>query len=424
MGARALLVSLVLAACGTTSTSTEPSTTTTPRSTSTSATTPPLPSRPSAPVPTLYESTYTALQRQLTAFAALHLKGTIPSTKTTVLSSGLETANGNVMHPGVLAGKDLADSIYIVHEMRSMGLTGVTIEVSFPLLLPSFPDSVEYTTFYREIAQVVHHEGMTLTVEENPLFENISTIPVASYYAGLTLESYAAADHQMAQTIINVMHPTYLSVLTEPDTYTALLHQPGIDLNVAANGVEFVNTVMGGLVSDGTMVGAGTGTWMDPSYDQALLKRTRIGFLDMHVYPTAPRELANMQSEVAAAKAEHRSMIMSECWLYPLSTADSPSFGVSAAPDLQALVTYSFWEPLDEQFLTTVVRYTRANGFLVVSPNPVLNLFAYQTYTPALAAESPQQVLASFDQVVTAALTAHQLSATGLTYQQLAAHRS
>lgn len=338
-----------------------------------------------------------------------------------MLSSGLETANGNVMHPGVLAGHDLIDSIFIVQRMKAMGLTGVTIEVSFPLLLPTFPDSTEYTTFYRDIAQAVHRQGMTLTVEENPLFENISTIPVAPYYAGLTLASYAAADHLMAQTIIDVMHPTYLSVLTEPDTYTALLHQHGINLSIPANGVQFVRSVMAGIETDGTMLGAGTGTWTSPSYDEALLTGTSIDYLDMHVYPTAPVDLSNMQSEVAEARAAGKPLVMSECWTYPLSTSDSASVGVPAAPDLQALVTYSFWEPLDEQFAVAVLRYTRANGFLVVSPNPVLNLFAYQTYTSDLAAETPRQVVASFGRVVTAALLAHKLSGTGLMYQRLAA---
>ncbi|MGP0031732.1 MAG: hypothetical protein ACLPVF_14640 [Acidimicrobiales bacterium] len=375
--------------------------------------------QPATPIPAPFQSTYDTLQGQLTKLASL-APGTRSSQETTVLSSGLESANGNAMHPGVLSGPDLADSTLIVQRMKAMGLTGVTIEVSFPLLVSNFPDSGEYTTFYRDIAGVVHREHMTLTVEQNPLFENISSIPVASYYAGLTFQSYAAADHQMAQTIIDVMHPRYLSILTEPDTYTALLHQPGIDLSVAANGVQFVNTVMRGLAQHGTLVGGGTGSWTDASYDRALLAGTPIDFLDLHVYPIGPEDLHNMQAQVAEAKAARRPMIMSECWLYTLTTGDSPDFGVTAAPDEQAVMTYSFWEPLDQQFLASMVRYTRAHGFLVVSPTSVLNLFAYQPYTAALGAESSQQVRSSFYQTVTAALAAQTLSPLGRAYERLA----
>jgi hypothetical protein len=375
-------------------------------------------------VPARYRDTYASLQHELTALAAVPVPAHPPAHTAahtaTVLSSGLTTANGNVMHPGILEGKALADSILIVHRMKALGATGVTIAVSFPLLVPTFPDSGEYTTFYREIAQVVHREGMTLSVEENPLFENISTLPVSSYYAGLTLASYEAADHQMAQAIIDAMQPTYLTVLSEPDTYTALLHQPGIDLSDPTVGVQFVNAVTGELDKGGTLVGAGSGTWTSPSYDKALLAHTHIDFLDMHVYPIATSDLDNMQAEVAAAHAADKPLVMTECWLYTLTSGDSPIFGVTAAPEEQAVTTYSFWEPLVSRFLAAMVRYTRANGFLMVSPTSVLNLFAYQTWTPALGSGTLAQVHTAYAQAVTAALTANRVSAVGRTFERLA----
>ena len=236
---------------------------------------------PPAPVPSQYQANYDALQGQLAAFSAAPA-GKV-SGRTTVIASGLEAADGNAMYPGVLQTNVLNTATTMVHRMKAMGETGVTIQTSFPLLVSGFPDSSEYTTFYQDIADVVHQEGMTLTVEENPLFGNISSIPIESYYAGLTLQSYESADQQMAQTIIDVMHPTYLSILNEPDTYTAVIHQQGIDLTSTSVGVAFVNAVISGLNKEGTLVGAGTGTWTDPSYDQALIAQTPIDFVDMHV---------------------------------------------------------------------------------------------------------------------------------------------
>lgn len=371
-----------------------------------------------APVPAEYQATYEALQSQLVAFTALPL-GNV-SAGTTVLSSGLEAADGNAMYPGVLQSKLLSTATTMVQRMKAMGETGVTIQTSFPLLVSSFPDSSEYTTFYQDIANVVHQEGMTLTVEENPLFGNMSSIPIASYYDGLTLQGYESADQQMAQTIIDVMHPTYLSILNEPDTYTAVIGQPGIDLTSAPVGVAFVNAVMTGLDKDGTLVGAGTGTWTDPSYDQALINQTRIDFVDMHVYPIAESDLTNMTSQVAEAAAAHTPILESECWLYKGTTNGQPDDGPQAAPDEQKVITYSFWEPLDEEFLTTMVDYARSNGFLVVSPFSTMNFFAYQTWTQALDGETSQQVRQAFDQAVLSALASGLLSSVGETYESLA----
>jgi len=418
----ALVTVVVLAGCGVTTggTSTSSTRASSPAApTTTPATTTTVPAPPS--VPAGYLGTYNVLQTQLPAFSALSAGRGATAPGSTVISSALEPADGNVMRPGILQTNSLDSSTTMVHRMKAIGETGVTIQVSFPLLVPSFPDSAEYTTYYQDIAQVVRQEGMTLTVEENPLFGNISTLPVSSYYAGLTLQSYGVADHQMAETIINDLHPAYLSILTEPDTYTALFHNPGINLNSAASGVQFVNTVMNGLQKDGTLVGAGTGTWTDPSYDQMMLAQTAIDYVDLHLYPIAQVDLNNMIRQVAAAAATHKPLIMSECWLYKEGTDGSPLDGPKAAPTEQKVGTYSFWEPLDEQFLTAVVHYARANKFLVVSPFSTLNFFAYQTFTPALYAETSTEVRSSFVHLVSAAMVSGQLSAVGQAYQRLAA---
>ena len=317
----------------------------------------------SSPVPPPYQARYNALRSQLITFAALPARTV--SHSTTVIASALEPANGNLMHPGVLQTNLLSSATTLVHRMKALGETGVTIQVNFPLLLSTFPDSAEYTTFYGDVAQVVHQAGMTLAVEENPLFGNISTLPIASFYSGLTLQSYAADDHQMAQTIIDVMHPTYLSILTEPDTYTAVIHQPGIDLNSPTTGAQFVNLVMGGLQQDGTLVGGGTGSWINPSYDQLLLAQTPIDYVDMHVFPIAQSDLTNMTSQVSSATAAHKRIVVTECWLYKESSGGAPLDNVQAAPNEQKIETYSFWEPLDQQFLTTMVRYARQQAVRV-----------------------------------------------------------
>ena len=371
-----------------------------------------------APVPVTYASQYSALQSQVSSFASI--AGMPAPGSSTIMASSLEFANANILTPNVLAGNDLAYSTAMIKAMKALGETGVTVQVNFPLLLASFPDSSTYTSFYSQIAAAVHAAGMTLIVEANPLFENISSLPVSSLYSGLNLQSLAADYRAQAQTIINVMTPAYLAFLTEPDTDTALFHNSSLDLNNPGIGVQFVKGVLAGLDRKGTKVGAGTGTWQDASYDQSLLADTTIDFLDVHTFPVAPKDLTNMAAQVAAAQAAHMPIVMTECWLYKESTNGQPGESVTSAPDEQKVETYSFWEPLDSQFLTAMVSYARSNAFAVVSPFSTENFFAYQTWTSALDAQPESAVRSSFNRAVLQAIQAGQISGVGETVRQLA----
>ena len=377
------------------------------------------PSSTLAPVPAQYQATYNTLQGQIASFAS-----SAPTTapNSTAVSSALEPADGNAMKPGILQTNALSMSQTLIRELHALGENSIAVQVSFPLLLSSWPDSSEYTSFYTQIAQAVHAEGMQLLVEENPLFPSISSqaSSVTSFYAGLTLQSFSAAYQQQASTIITAMQPTYLSFLNEPDTYTGNLHNRALQLKDATVGVKFVNAVLGGLNRNGTKMCAGTGTWQGASYDQALMSQTSIDCLDMHSYPIAPVDVTNMQSQVTAASAAHKPIVMSECWLYKSSTNGQPiENNSSGAINEQKTGTFSFWEPLDTALLTSMVNYARDQHFAVVSPFATLNFFAYQDWTPALDSASETEVRSSFNRLASAAIHADQLSATGSAYSRV-----
>jgi len=67
-----------------------------------------------------------------------------------------------------------------------------------------------------------------------------------------------------------------------------------------------------------------------------------------------------------------------------------------------------------------MVDFARNHDFLVVSPFSTMNLFAYQTWAPALDAESSTEARQSFDQLVMAALASGQLSPVGAAFSKLA----
>jgi hypothetical protein len=371
-----------------------------------------------AQVPTTYQSQYSTLQGHLASFASI--AGSPSPGSPTVLASSLEFANANTLTPNVLQGNALANSTAMIQAMKALGETGVTVQVNFPLLVTAFPDSATYTSFYSQIAATVHAAGMTLIVEANPLFENISSLPVSTFYAGLTLQSLEADYQQQTQTIINVMAPSYVTILTEPDTDTALFHNSALDISSPAIGVQFVKGVLAGLDRKGTKVGAGTGSWQDATYDQSLLSGTGIDFLDMHTFPIGPNDLANMAAQVAAAKTVHMPIVMTECWLYKQTLTAQPGEGVTGAPNEQKVETYSFWEPLDSEFVNAMVTYARSNDFAAVSPFPTENFFAYQAWTPTLDAEPGSAVRASFNRQVLQAMRTGQISQVGETVLKLA----
>ena len=374
-----------------------------------------------APVPAQYQQLVGTLQNQVSAFAARP----VPSSgnRRTVLAAGLIAADGNI-GLGLLRPSALTTAREMLARLHAMGLGGVMLEVGFPLLLPSFPNSAGYTGFYKTIASMVHADRMTLSVELNPVFPNPQISSLHPDYSGLTVASYAAEQREEAQTIIDTMHPTYLTILDEPDTFGTNL---GLPLSNPDVGAALVNLELHGLHRASTKVGAGTGTWTDPSYDLTLLAHTSIDYLSVHVYPLAPLPVTNLDTVVAAAGGAHRPVVMDETWLYKdlfgagnFNAAGKITANVGGAADELKLDAFSFFEPVDEQFLDAMVRYDRGHGVAFVAPFNAMAFFAYVNWTPALDSASSAQVRADQNQQLIAALGEGTLTDVGAGYERLA----
>jgi hypothetical protein len=273
------------------------------------------------------------------------------------------------------------------------------------MLLPGTPDSSRYLSFYEHVAQQVRARGMVLSVEENRVFAGtpLTTLPIS--YSGLTLTSYAAEERQEAQIIIDDLDPQYLSLLTEPDTYSSVLH---VAIDTPAAATRAVTDELTGLNRGATLVGAGTGTSSSPAIDQSLLT-TSIDYLDVHVYPEAPADLANLASDVSAAKTAGRPLAMDETWLYKdftdgsFSTDGTSQPGVDGAPNEMKDVSLSFWEPLDETYVAAMVNYVRSQGFSYVAFfDGSRCFFGYPTWSAQLQSASYQTFSQQYNQVVSA----------------------
>ena len=304
-GVATVLGSLALAGCGSTAAASAQAAS--PTATSGTQTT--SPTQTAGSVPAQYQSQYATIQAQTLAFQAM--AGSPASAGSTTVGVELLAANGNI-GTGLLTSHAISGVDTELDAARSLGIRGVTVCVSFPMLLPGTPDSSRYLSFYEHVAQQVRARGMVLSVEENPIFAGtpLTTLPIS--YSGLTLTSYAAEERQEAQIIIDDLGPQYLSLLPEPDTYSSVLH---LAIDTPAAATQVVTDELTGLNRGATLVGAGTGTWSSPAIDQSLLT-TSIDYLDVHVYPEAPADLANLARDVSAAKAAGRPLVMDETWPY------------------------------------------------------------------------------------------------------------
>ena len=412
-GLGTVLGTLALAGCGSTSTNSVPAA---------SARTQTAPAAQAAgSVPAQYQSQYATVQAQSDAFQTM--AGSRASAGSTTVGVELLAANGNI-GTGLLASHSISGVETELNADQSLGIQGVTVCVSFPLLLPSTPDSSGYLSFYEQVAQQVRARGMVLSIEENPIFAGtpLTSLPIS--YAGLTLTSYAAEEQQEAQIIVNHLQPKYLSLLTEPDTYTSVLH---IDLDTPAAADEVVTDELAGLNRGTTLVGAGAGTWSSPSIDQSLLT-TSIDYLDVHVYPEAPDDLANLGSDVAAAKATGKPLVMDETWLCKDFTdgsftgAGASESGVDGAPNEMKDVSFSFWQPLDETYVAAMVNYVRSQGFSYMAFfDGSRCFFGYLTWSPTLQSASYQTFSRQYNQMVSADFASLSVSATGTALRQVIA---
>jgi hypothetical protein len=413
-GVATVLGSLALAGCGSTAAASAQAAS----PPATSGTQPTSSAQTAGSVPAQYQSQYATIQAQTLAFQAM--AGSPASAGSTTVGVELLAANGNI-GTGLLTAHAISGVESELDAARSLGIQGVTVCVSFPLLLPGTPDSSGYLSFYEQVAQQVRARGIVLSVEENPIFAGtpLTTLPIS--YSGLTLTSYAAEERQEAQIIIDDLDPQYLSLLTEPDTYSSVLH---VAIDTPAAATRAVTDELTGLNRGATLVGAGTGTSSSPAIDQSLLT-TSIDYLDVHVYPEAPADLANLASDVSAAKTAGRPLVMDETWLYKdftdggFSTDGTSRPGVDGAPNEMKDVSLSFWEPLDETYVAAMVIYVRSQGFSYVAFfDGSRCFFGYLTWSAQLQSAAYQTFSQQYNQVVSADFASLTISGTGDTLRQ------
>ena len=404
-----------------------------------------------AQVPAEFADLYPVMQTDLTNFEATVDAGW----------NGVQTSCqfASVLLPATDGGEGAAATnvnylrnavIPFLNGLTNLGITTVKFSIDFPTLYQPYynssnglNDPAGYTNmldFFTNLVGVLRHDGLKIIIPTQNVFP-IEQPAISNYYNSLTFAQYTNGRSAQIQLIARVLKPDYLLVQSEPITevdnlavgnpgLAATLNDPVTDTNMV---MGFLNDLQNaGLRTTNIIVGAGMGTWQ-PSFNTYLTNFVNLplDILDVHVYPINDTTnsgvvqdfLARILQMADAAHAHGMKVGMGECWLQ--KERDSELSSNLSQLVYQGRDTYSFWAPLDEEFLLCMVKVGYWKQFEFIDPFWTSCYFAHLDYTNEqssisnLSANAAATVLnADENAAVYAALSAGAVTNTGLAYQE------
>ncbi len=365
---------------------------------------------PDAPVPAQYRTLYSGLSAQLDGYqAAVKAMPTLDLGGSAPLVAGVELleANANrgsaLFDPGVLS-----DVFRDISHFKAMGITGLTLGIKLPYLLSSYTgaDAVRYLSFYETVAGMIRNQGMTIDVELSAAFCG-TAYDSCTYTFPNTVAGFAAITAQQARIVIQNIHPNYLTLISEDTTDATLTKDPTLDS--VAGAIQFVSATLQAIgPHPGVAVGAGAATWQPPAFNQTLLKLP-IDYLDLHIYPIGPIEVANLVTDSEMAHAAHVPLVADEAWLFKTLTPT----GDPTSTTVYRLDNFSFFSPLDTRFAAITQEWARKAGVSYDSAFWSWQMFGYAPWTPALDAASYPQLSTTSDLAAIQAMMAGDVTPAG-----------
>ncbi len=278
---------------------------------------------------------------------------------TTLYATELLVANSNrgeaLLRPQAWQGITATLDAY-----QHLGVRAVKVAIKYPILVSGFPRSSEYLAYYRRLGDELRRRNLKFLAQMTTTFREpaFGSLPVEDHYTGLTWTRFTQEKRQMAETIIREIRPDFLTIENEPHTQQA---NTGMTFSVQSM-TDLVQAVLAGLDRRRTLVGAGAGTWDDLAYMQNLA-RTPVDYLDMHIYPINRDFVTDRAFRISdIAQRANKRLFLGEAWLYKARDGELGGAPVAAAPALFARDAFSFWEPLDVEFVTVMARLSQTLG--------------------------------------------------------------
>ena len=367
-------------------------------------------------VPLVYQPTYTALGQTLTSFGQT-LNSTAPGPSHHVTyATELLPADSN-LGTKLLTPQAMQGVVNYLNAIQKLGVRGVTIDISYPLLTPTFPNYAQYLRFYEEVVQQARERGMTIDIESQiPLLVGYPGISTGSLsYANVTYSTYVAQDRQMIQTIINTLHPDYCNIGTETDTLQMLLHYP--EISTPQGWGSYISSLLNGLNKNTTKIAVGIGAWDPISYLYATLNDSAIDAIAVHVYPVYGNNLATLIQIGQLSRQYNKPIDIDEMWLHKSVANEGQGFAKDA--QIRQRNVYAFWSPLDEQFLNEMSDFAHTYNVAYMSPFEGSYFFAYLNYNASTANVSYTHAMQMANQAASQNIASNTISPLGCYYQAL-----
>jgi len=219
--------------------------------------------------------------------------------------------------------------------------------------------------------------------------------------------------------IYREIKPDYLTLVDEPRmTINRTLHL-SISADELADWVGKVTTHLKRTgASPNTLLGAGDLTWEPEELVLKFAQQTNLDYVDIHLYSLTFKgedqasKLATLVRKIREARPNMKITI-GETWLLKFG-AGGPK--VTTPQEIPLRDNFSFWSPLDEQFLTLLMGIAQKENICVVAPTGSQHFFTYYTFGDAESAKLPPGIGSNISITWSKALESirsHQLSSTG-----------
>ena len=370
-------------------------------------------------VPEEHRSLYTGLQQNLQEFntyldARDEPGAPLEDERAPMFGAELITANA---HRGeeLLTENGYRGNLLMLDRLQALGVTGVTVQIAYPLLDPDFPRNAEYLAFYQRLADEIKRRGLTLVAKNGPLFQQAEFARIQVAYDDLTVDRYFAGRLQHVRTIAREVQPDYLTIANEPSSEQTVT---GLRFGVPEY-TRFVRDAVADVAGSGVLIGAGSGTWDRPDYVQSFAAETDVDYIDLHIYPVYGGYLRQAVEMADIAKAHAKRVVVGEAWLYKSLGAEPGALLAATWAPAFSRDVYSFWHPLDSEFVRLLMRFAWLERLDYVSLFWSKYLFAYADHEDATSRMTPMQLLALGDRLAATNMLRGQLSPTGAAYREL-----
>ncbi|HSM89387.1 MAG TPA: hypothetical protein VLT56_05135 [Desulfobacterales bacterium] len=313
----------------------------------------------------------------------------------------------------LLTGQVLPATALTLDHLKALGVQSVSLSLQVPVLTRSHPRAGEYREFYRKVAADIRRRGLMIIVELGSAFREPELSRIGADYRGLKRDKFGAALREMAEAVIADIRPDFLTILSEPDTQTRNTGLPFSPAEFAAT----IGQVVKELDHSGVKFGAGAGSWVSIDYFRALAAIPELDYIDIHIYPVQHGFASDRVLKAAeAARANGKRVSIGQAWLYKVLGRELTRISPVEAFSRDV---FSFWQPLDENFIQLVVNLARTIDAEFCSFFRMEHFFSYLDYSAETSQLPYDQLKRMIDRRAGENIEKGTLSATGRKFRDL-----